>query len=203
MGNVYNGFVSRHLNRRISRPTARLLAHTPVTPNQVSFASLGVALAAFIFFAYDYPIAAGLLAQASSVVDGVDGDLARAKGMTSAFGGFMDSILDRYADALIILGLAIWAAAENDSKTYVWVVGFWALAGTFTVTYTRARVDEDTRELFDRGLNSIASRDIRLLVVMVGALSGQGLATLAVIAGLTNIAVLLRLFRAHSVLRAG
>jgi len=202
MGNVYDGFVSRHLNRRISRPTARLLAHTPVTPNQVSFASLGVALAAFISFAYDYPIAAGLLAQASSVVDGIDGDLARAKGMTSAFGGFMDSILDRYADALIILGLAIWAAGD-DARTYIWIIGFWALAGTFTVTYTRARVDEDMQSLFDRGLTSISSRDIRLLIVMAGALAGQGLATLVVIVALTNTAVLLRLFRARSALKAG
>jgi len=202
MGNMYDGFVSRHLNRRISRPTARLLAHTPVTPNQVSFASLGVALASFISFAYDYPIAAGLLAQASSVVDGIDGDLARAKGMTSAFGGFMDSILDRYADALIILGLAIWAAGD-DARTYIWIIGFWALAGTFTVTYTRARVDEDTQGLFDRGLTSISSRDIRLLIVMAGALAGQGLATLVVIVALTNTAVLLRLFRARSALKAG
>ena len=201
MGNVYDGFISRHLNRRMSRPAARLLVHTPVTPNQVSFASLGVALGAFAAFASGYHIAGALLTQASSVVDGVDGDLARAKGMTSAFGGFMDSILDRYADALIILGLAIWAAGD-DARTLVWVVGFLALAGTFTVTYTRARVDDAMTALFDRGITSIASRDIRLFVIMVGALTGQGLATLVVIASLTNIAVLLRLISARRALTA-
>jgi len=201
MANVYDGFVSRHLNRRISRPAARLLARTPVSPNQVSFASLGVALGAFVAFVYGYHIAGALLTQASSVMDGIDGDLARAKGMTSAFGGFMDSILDRYADALVILGMAIWAAGD-DPVTGVWVVGFLALAGTFVVTYTRARVDEATTALFDRGLTSIASRDIRLFVIMVGALAGQGLITLVVIASLTNIAVLLRLIRARSALAA-
>ena len=201
MVNVYDGFVSRHLNRRISRPIARLLAHTPVSPNQVSVASLGVALAAFIAFAYDYYIAAALLAQASSIVDGVDGDLARAKGMASAFGGFMDSILDRYADALIMLGLTIWAGGD-EARTHVWVIGFWAMAGSFTVTYTRARVDEAAKGLFDRGITSIASRDIRLFAVMVGALAGQGLATLVVIACLTNIAVLLRVIRARSAIMA-
>ena len=201
MGNVYDGFVSRHLNRRMSRPAARLLAHTPVSPNQVSFVSLGVALGAFTAFVYDYHIAGALLTQASSVVDGIDGDLARAKGITSAFGGFMDSILDRYADALIILGLAIWAAGD-DARTHVWVVGFLALAGTFTVTYTRARAGEAMTGLFDRGITSIASRDIRLFVIMVGALAGQGLATLVVVASLTNIVVVLRLFRARRAITA-
>jgi len=95
MESPYDGFVSRHLNRRLSRPLARVLSFTPVTPNQVSVASLGVALAAFFSFAYNQHILAALLTQASSIVDGIDGDLARRKKKTSAFGGFMDSILDR------------------------------------------------------------------------------------------------------------
>jgi len=196
---VYDGFVSRHLNRHISRPLARLLAHTPATPNQVSIASLGLALACFGCFIYGYHIGAALLAQASSIVDGIDGDLARLKNMTSAFGGFMDAILDRYADSLILLGLTIWAA--SDSGAYGWVVGFWALAGTFTVTYTRARIDISASRSFDRGITSMASRDVRLLMVMIGSLLGQGLATLVVLAALTNIVVLLRLLAARRMLK--
>lgn len=200
MENVYDGFVSRHLNRRVSRPMARLLSHTPVTPNQVSIVSLGVALGSFLCFVYGYHIIAALLAQASSVVDGVDGDLARLKRMTSAFGGFMDSILDRYADALIILGLTIWASGD-ELRLQVWLVGFWALVGTFTVTYTRARMENVPRNVFDRGISSAASRDVRLLIVMVGALAGQGFATLMVLAYLTNFVVLLRLLHARRLLK--
>lgn len=196
---AYDGFVSRHLNRRVSRPVARLLGRTPVTPNQVSIASLGVALGAFAAFAFDQPIAGGLLVQTSSIVDGVDGDLARLKRMTSAFGGFMDSVLDRYADALIILGLTMWTAGDG-SGSGVWVVGFSAMAGSFAVTYTRARVDDDTRELFDRGLASVASRDVRLLIVAIGALAGLGLPTLLVLAVLSNTVVLLRIVYARRVL---
>ena len=148
---------------------------------------------------YGYHIVAALLAQASSIVDGIDGDLARLKQMTSAFGGFMDSILDRYADALIILGLTIWAA-EHSARIYVWLTGFWALAGTFAVTYTRAAIGTDQRTLFDRGITSLASRDVRLFIVMVGALAGQGFVTLAVLAYLTNVVVLLRLLYARRAL---
>ena len=203
MERVYDGFVSRHLNRRISRPLARLLSHTPATPHQVSFVGLGVALAAFFAFVYGYHIAGAILAQASSIVDGVDGDLARLKRMTSAFGGFMDSILDRYADALIILGLTIWSAAPAGRDVHVWLAGFWALAGTFTVTYTRSRIGDASRSLFDSGIASAASRDVRLLIVMVGALAGQGFATLIVLACLTNAVVLLRLLYARRVLKGG
>ena len=198
---AYDGFVSRHLNRRISRPVARLLSHTPVTPNQVSIASLGVALGAFLSFAYGYHVMAGLLAQASSIADGIDGDLARLKNKTTAFGGFMDAVLDRYADALIILGLALWAAGD-DSQAHIWVTAFWALAGTFAVSYTRARIENVPRSIFDDGITSMASRDVRLFIVMVGALASQGFATLVVMAVLTNLVVLLRLLRALRSLNA-
>ena len=146
---IYDGIVSRHLNRRISRPIARLLAHTPATPNQVSFAAIAVALGSLACFIYGLNVAGALLAQASSIVDGVDGDLARVKNMASEFGGFMDSILDRYADAIIYSGLIIWAAQTTDNEL-VWLIGFWALAGTFVVTYTRAITGNLPRNVFDR-----------------------------------------------------
>ena len=199
MEKVYDGFVSRHLNRRISRPIARLLSHTPATPNQVSMAGLGIALASFFSFVYGSHIAGAILVQASSVVDGVDGDLARLKGMGSGFGGFMDSMLDRYADTLIILGVTLWAASES-SEVHVWLLGFWALAGSFGVTYSRASIERVKANVFDSGITSAASRDVRLLVVMVGGLAGQSLGILIALVCLTNAVVLLRLLYARRVL---
>ena len=175
MESSYDGFVSRHLNRRISRPMAGLLSRTPVTPNQVSLAGLGMALAAFLSFAYGrhvfsdgHYIVAALLVQAVSIVDGVDGDLARLKGMTSAFGGFMDAVLDRYADTLVIVGLAMWASGD-ESHVRAYLAALWALGGTFAVTYTRARIEGAPRDLFDRGITSVASRDVRLFIISTGA----------------------------------
>ena len=192
MAAVYDGIVSRHLNRHISRPVARALSHTPATPNQVSVFSLLIAGAATAAFVVGQPIIAGVLAQASSIVDGVDGDLARLTGQASKFGAFLDAILDRYADGLILLGLAIWAVGDSGG-TATWVVAFLAIIGTFTVTYTRARVEESRRTMFDRGISSLASRDVRLLIVMVGSVAGAGLATLLTLAVLTNAVVIVRL----------
>ena len=196
----YDGLVSLHLNRRASRPIARLLARTPVTPNQVTLVSLCVAAGSLASFALGSPIAGGLLAQAGSVIDGVDGDLARFVGRGSKFGSFFDAVVDRYSDALVLLGLTIWAAS-GDAPEAAWIAGFAALAGSFVVTYTRARVDESRRTMFDRGVASLASRDVRLLVVMLGALAGgllpgggpaYGVGTLVALAALTNGVVLLR-----------
>ena len=200
MASVYDGLVSRHLNRRASRPIARVLSHTRVTPNQVSVLSLAIAVGAFAAFVAGLPIVGGVLAQVCSVVDGVDGDLARLTGASSRFGGFLDAVIDRYSDALILLGLTIWAAG-GDNSTLVWAAGFVALAGSFTLTYTRARIDEARRTLFDRGLVSLASRDVRLLLVMIGSVLGLGLPTLILLGVLTNAVVVMRLARARVALR--
>ena len=195
----YDGLVSRYLNRHVSRPVARLLARTPVTPNQVTVFSLGITTGALAAFVMGYPIAGGLLAQTGSIIDGVDGDLARLADRGTKFGSFFDAVIDRYADALVLLGLTIWAASGAESML-PWIAGFAALAGSFAVTYTRARVDESRRTMFDSGITSLASRDVRLLIVMVGAVTGFGVETRLTLAVLTNAVVLLRVVSARRAL---
>ena len=187
---VYDGYVSKYLNRRISEPIARLLVKTPVTPNQVTVAAFGIAVLSLVGFILGQNIIAGLLAQLSSIVDGIDGSLARLKGMFSTFGGFLDSVLDRYADILVILGLTLWSLA-NETYPGITVVGFLAVTGSVCISYTRALIGTN-QHLFDHGLQSVASRDIRLLVIAIGAVIGQGYLCLIAIAALTNIIVFYR-----------
>ncbi len=200
MASTYDGYVSRYINRRISDPIAKLLARTRITPNQVSWATFGLAVLSFLSFIYNWNIAAGLLAQLSSIIDGVDGSLARLKGMSSAFGGFLDSILDRYADILIMLGLTIWSAF-NEVYPYIWLVGFLSISGTIGVSYSRARVSAELQHHFDRGFLSMASRDIRLFIVMIGAIISQGYFCLIVITVLTHVMIISRLVFAYRHLR--
>ncbi|MBA7603867.1 Bifunctional IPC transferase and DIPP synthase [subsurface metagenome] len=200
MKTVYDGYISKHINRRLSEPIARLLAKSSVTPNQMTWAAFGVALLAFISFIFGQNIVAGLLVQLSSIVDGIDGSLARLKGMTSEFGSFLDSMLDRYADALIVLGMTLWSLSY-EGYPQVWLVGFLAIVGTLSVSYTRARIDPEHRLIFDRGLPSIASRDIRLFLIMLGGISGQVYFCLLAIAILTNLVVFYRLVHSYRYLR--
>jgi len=199
---VYDGYISKYVNRKVSEPVARLLSKTKITPNQITWVAFGIALLSFISFIFGQNIIAGLLVQLSSIVDGIDGSLARMKGIASTFGGFLDSILDRYADILIVLGLTFWSYF-NETYPGIWLVGFLAIAGTICISYTRARIDSRYRHLFDKGLKSLASRDIRLFLIMLGAVTGQAYFCLILIAALTNLVVLYRLIYLHRYLVAG
>ena len=174
---------------------AQILVHTPVTPNQVSTIAFLMAVGAAALFYYDHNIWAGVLVQASSIVDGVDGDLARAKNMASRFGGFFDALLDRYADAVILAGLGYWAfkfQAGADQTTVTLLAGV-AIIGSLMISYSRARAEATFGQPFEGLPGAMASRDLRLFVIMIGGIIGQGVATLAVIGILTNMVVLWRL----------
>ena len=200
MGAVYDGYISKYINRKASEPMARLLARTRLTPNQATWGAFGIALMSFVSFVLGHNIIAGLLVQLSSIVDGIDGSLARLKGMSSTFGGFLDSVLDRYADILIVLGLTLWSLS-HETYPGIWLVGFLAIAGTICISYTRARIDSEHRHLFDKGLKSLASRDIRLFLIMLGAVTGQAYFCLIAIALLTNLVVFYRLIYIYRYLR--
>ncbi len=200
MGAVYDGYISKYLNRKISNPIARLLTRTRLTPNQVSWGAFGIAVLSFVSFILGQNIIGGILAQLSSIIDGVDGSLARLKGMSSTFGGFLDSVLDRYADILIVLGLTWWSIS-NEVYPGIWLFGFLAIAGTICISYTRSRIDAEHRHLFDKGLKSLASRDIRLFLIMLGGITGQAYFCLITIAALTNAVVLYRLVYIYRYLR--
>ena len=200
MEGVYDGFISRHINRKLSDPIARILARTRLTPNQASWGAMGIAVFAFVSLVMGQNILGGILIQLSSVIDGVDGSIARLKGMTSVFGGFLDSVLDRYADALIVLGMILWSLS-HESYPMVWLVGFLAMTGALSISYTRARIGSKRGLLFNSGLSSFASRDIRLFVIMLGCVTGQVYFGLVAIAILTNLVVFYRLIYSYRWLR--
>jgi phosphatidylglycerophosphate synthase len=202
MSAVYDGFISKHLNRRLSEPVTRVLAKTRVTPNHATWAAFGIAIASCGVFAMGLNIVGGVLAQLSSIADGVDGGLARRKNMSSQFGSLLDAILDRYADAAIVLGMILWSLA-HETYPAVWLVGFAAVAGTLTVSYSRARVSAVHRPFFDRGVASLASRDIRLFLIMLGGVTGQVYFCILLVAILTNGVVFYRLAYAYRFIGAG
>ncbi len=192
MSSSLDGPVSRYLNRRASVPVARLLRSTPITPNQVSVAAFAMAIASMLLLGAGRNIEAGLLIQASSIVDGVDGDLARAKNMASRFGGAFDAVLDRYADAAIAGGLAWYAYAHEDYR-YALTVGFAAMIGFLMVSYSRARLEREGGVEAAADLLGIASRDVRLLLLALGAAAGLAFWALVVVGALSYLTVAWRL----------
>ena len=197
------GFVSAHLNRRFSRPLAKIFARTPITPNQMSFFSLIAAIGSLSLFMTGHNVWAGIVVQLSSVLDGVDGDLARIKKMMSPFGGFFDAILDRYSDFAILGGLTFWALqfeARFDNMVVV-AAGLAATVGSFMISYSRARAEVSFEKSFPGLMGSIVSRDVRLLIVKIGSIVGHATVTLVFLAVMTNLVVVWRVFAARKYLK--
>jgi len=137
----------------------------------------------------------GILAQLSSILDGVDGDLAVLTGKTSVFGGFLDSLLDRYSDAIILLGMSYAVLSTHGQTTENLLIVLGALFGSLLVSYSRARAESELKIIFKRGFSGYAAnRDIRLFIVMLGGVLNQILASLLVLAVLTNLVVAKRLY---------
>jgi len=195
-----DGPVSRHLNRPISTRITKLLLRTSVTPNAISLASfaLGI-LGSVLFFRKGYTNLAigGVLTQLSSIVDGCDGEIARLKHQVTEFGGWFDAVLDRYADAFLLLGLT-WHACQPDISLTVILIGFMAIIGTLLNSYTADKYDGFMKkQLGSRGHYFRIGRDVRMFVVFLGALFNQPVATLALIALATNVENVRRVVLLH------
>ena len=192
----YDGLVSRYLNRPLSRPAARTLARTPATPNALTATTLLLAVIAAGALAAGWNIAGGIGIQLVSVVDGIDGELARLKNMATRFGAVFDAVTDRYADALLLGGMTVYAVRFEDLPRAE-VVGALALAGALIVSYSRARIEADLPEALVGGrldaIFGLASRDVRSLIAAVGAVAGQCYWTLVILAVACALTVAWRL----------
>ena len=181
-----DGPVSRHFNRPLSVGISRLLVKYPVTPNQISlFSFLCAMLAAGLFSVGSYAmlLLGGLLTQFASVIDGCDGEVARLKFQSSDYGGWLDAVLDRYADAALLFGLT-WHAYTNDMDSLILLTGFLAITGSFMVSYTADKYDNRMRGRWGKRLR--VGRDLRLLLIFLGALFNQPYLTLLVLAIVMN-----------------
>ncbi|MFQ5951599.1 MAG: CDP-alcohol phosphatidyltransferase family protein, partial [Candidatus Geothermarchaeales archaeon] len=142
------------------------------------------------------PLLGGLLAQASSVLDGVDGDLAEMRGQKSRFGAFLNSVLDRFVDVAIIMGVARYSL-ELHSGDLVLPVALGALSGCLLFSYVAAKGEADLGSPLRSGYLAtyVASRDVRLFLVMVFVLASRPLILLGLLAATTYASTLARLLQ--------
>lgn len=141
-------------------PVARAFIQVGFTPNWITLLGLLMGSAAALLFANSEPRLAGAVLLICGFLDTIDGAVARVGGMETAFGGLLDSVVDRYVDFAIFAG-AIYAGLTS------WKWGLFAVAGSFMVSYTRARAEAAGSGKLDVG---VAERGERLLILAVGGL---------------------------------
>lgn len=160
---------------------ARPFVRAGFTPNGLTIIGLLIGTLAAIFFAVGQQFLAGFVLLVCGFFDIIDGAVARVTSRVTDFGGFLDSVLDRYVDFVVIFGI-IWGGLATFAGLTSWVWGILAIEGCIMVSYTRARAEAAGAEL----TVGIAERAERMLILAFGAM-------LAV----TNIAVVLIVILAH------
>ncbi|MEE8168439.1 MAG: CDP-alcohol phosphatidyltransferase family protein [Candidatus Hydrothermarchaeales archaeon] len=139
--------------------TARRIAALGISPNALTILGFLGSIVTGAALALGQLSAALVFLALTSVLDALDGAVARISNRATEFGAFFDSLLDRYADALILLGLVIYL---RDHYLLLFVV----LVGTLLVSYSRAKVEA----LKCKGDIGIAERAERLIILMLAIL---------------------------------
>ena len=182
--------------RALLTPVVRGAIALHLTPNTITVVGLLITLLASILVANDQLIVGAAILTAGSLLDAVDGALARAQGGGTAFGGFLDSTLDRAGEAVLYIGIGAWLLSYLPAPGWPMLALMIALAGSFLVSYSHARAQ-------GIGLAAnvgLAPRTERLTLVIAGvALAGLGftaglVGALVIIAGLTVATVVQRIW---------
>jgi len=197
-----DGFISRYLNRKISWRITNFIINRniPLTPNQVSIISFLISIFSLPFYILNHPVIAGLIVQISSIIDGVDGELARATGRVSKFGGFFDAFLDRIADIVVIIGAYIYMVNfECIDQHFSSIITFLALSGSLLVSYIHAR-GEASLSIHPSKIGrvkGIATRDIRLFLIFIFSLIRMVWLSLIIISILSYIYVVIKIIEVY------
>src|SRR5205814_4770706 len=144
------------------------LTRTRITPNALTTAGVSLCLAASVVVLFEnrntwlFYWAGALLFVVCSILDILDGALARAGGKTTPFGAFIDSTTDRVSEGFMLTAIA-YIFARHGRDVFV-AVAMAAVAGSFLVSYTRARAEA----LGLRGDVGIGSRAERVVVITAG-----------------------------------
>lgn len=194
-------FILRWIKMNLSaRITPRLAGISCIRPWMITVLAMLLGIYAGIVYSRGCGFSAGLIALLSQTLDGVDGQLARLTDRQSSGGAFLDSVLDRYADGALVIGLIPYNLKMNPELGVapVVVLGALALIGSSLISYSGSRAENLGLEM---GEPTLASKGTRTAVTIVCALLSPisaciPLAGLIYLAVHTNAVVIWRIAKA-------
>lgn len=162
-----------------------------INPNALTVTGACISLLAAVCLSLGWFLAGGLLILAGGFFDLIDGVVARHHGISTRFGAFLDSTLDRVVDMALLLALAVYHARLGEPGL-VLLAGY-AMAVSVLVSYAQAKAEQVVPDfrvgLFERGE--------RIAVLALGALTGWMVAALWIVAVGGTVTVIQRFARAH------
>ena len=153
----------------LSVKIGRIFGKLPISANAWTILSILPALIAAYFLTKEQFLIAAILFFVSAALDLVDGSVARAKGTVSKFGAYLDTIVDRYVEGIIVFGLLFASLPQLVIPVYAWI--FLYFFGSIMTTYVKAAAKE--KELVAEGQElkgGLLERAERLILLTVGIL---------------------------------
>jgi len=172
-------FLLKHIVRALS------LSH--IHPNMLTAIGLAINIVAAVLFARGYFWGAGWVVVGAGLFDMVDGRVARVTNTVTPFGAFFDSVIDRYSDMALYMGLLVYYA-RAERFLYVVLVAL-VMAGSVMISYARARAES----LIPTCKVGFLERPERVVLIIIGALWNRMAPVLWIIAVLSNITVIHRI----------
>ena len=166
------------------QPLAVALARAGIQANWLTYLGFALNVVVAILVAQGWMFVGGAMFLLVNALDFLDGAVARAAGTAGAFGAFLDSVLDRYSEAVVFVGLILWYAQEGDPLAMT--ASALALSGSFMVSYCRARAE-------GLGLDcevGLLQRPERIVVLGIGLMVAQVVHPMLLVAVLIALAVL-------------
>lgn len=190
-----DGPVSRYLNRPLSTRISMAIAPLRLHPDLLSLVALVIGLVAAWLLATGRGVAGGLAAHAASVLDGVDGEVARLQVRAGPRGALLDGVMDRLADAAVLAGLGIWALDGTLDPAAIVGLTVAATAGAMLSMATKDRITAlGLPPRPERRLGYLlGGRDGRLLLVALGAILGSPVGALIAVVATSALSLAVRL----------
>lgn len=174
-------------SNKVIRMIVRGLALSKINPNVLTFLGLVINMVAAAFLAFGHFRTAGFVIIFAGLFDMVDGRVARATNQVTRFGGFFDSVLDRYSDIALLVGLLVYYGTINRSS-YVVLTAI-VMAASVMISYTRSRAEN----IVPTCRVGFLERPERVVLLILGALFDRMAPVLWVIAVLGNLTVIHRM----------
>ncbi len=184
--NPVEDFLRKTFNEPLNWIASKLLK-IGLTPNHITFLGLLGNIGAAVLIGFGHIQWAGLLAVLMAPLDAVDGAMARLRGVSSKFGAFFDSVIDRYDEIVLLGGLLVWFYFQQNFLGVI--LSFLAAIGAMLVSYTRARAEG--LGIFTKV--GIMTRIERAIVLILGLLIGKPIWSVGIIAVFANITAIQRI----------
>lgn len=166
----------------------RVLSAFRINPNVITFLGFLISCGAAAAFAVGAWRSAGVVLICAGLFDILDGAVARSSRSETGFGAFFDSVLDRYSDIAVFLGLVVYYSSLG--RPFYVVLTCVVLMGSVMISYTRARAES----LIPKCRVGFLERPERLVLLIIGALFGRMEAVLWVMAVLSHWTVIGRMY---------